>query len=134
MAEFTFNFCVGTRAAEVIAPEETQVKDFNGWDYTPNPVLPYRRGFKVHLDGLRWYLDTAGTALDLATNVNYNAGLLETFYKDHRMHKPFNFQHEYLGLLECRFSAPVSMSAAIPDSGGLLERLTIQMIHHNPSY
>lgn len=134
MAEFTFNFCTGTRAAEVIPPTEGAIKDFNGWDYTPNPILPYRRSFKVVLDGLRWYMNAAGTALDLTTDVDHNAGLLEAFYTTHRMNKPFNFAHEYLGTLEVRFAAAVTVPMAQANSGGLLDRLELQMIHHNPTY
>ena len=87
MAEFDFDFCIGTRTAETIAPEDPVVKDFNGWDYAPRPVLPYRRSFKITLEGLRWYFNDNGT-IDLVTNPNYNAGLLEDFYTTHRQYKP----------------------------------------------
>ena len=134
MAEFTFDFCVDTRVAEVIAPEEPTVSDFNGWDYVPTPVLPYRRKFKVTLHGLQWYLNGAGTALDVATNADRNAGRLEQFYTTHRTFKPFDFQHEYLGLIECRFERPVSIPGAVPNSGGRIDPFEIMMITHNPSY
>lgn len=133
MAEFTFDFCIDRRVAETLAPEEPAIRDFNGWDYTPAPVLPYRRKFKVTLEGLRWYFNDNGT-IDLATNPQQNAGRLEEFYSTHRKHKPFNFQHEWLGLLELRFEVPVNVPKAIPNSQGLIEQLEIQMIHHNPSY
>lgn len=133
MAEYNFNFCPNTRVAEVIAPQEAEIQDFNGWDYTPTPVLPYRRRFKITLSGLRWYLSDFG-GLDFFTDQEHNAGLLEQFYADHRKHKPFNFVHEYLGLLEMRFDSPVSVPKAIPNSGGLIDSLEIQTIHHSPSY
>lgn len=133
MAEFDFNFCRKTRVAETIAPEETTIKDFNGWDYTPRPTLPYRRKFKVTLDGLRWYFNSNGT-IDYVTNPEYNAGVLESFYSAHRKHKPFNYQHEWLGLLELRFENPVNIPKAIPNSGGLIESFELMMIHHNPTY
>lgn len=133
MAEFNFNFCIGSRVAEVIAPEEPSVKDFNGWDYTPQPVLPYRRKFKVTLEGLRWRFLDNGT-IDYATDPERNAGVLEAFYTTHRKHKPFNFTHEWLGTLEMRFETPLNVPKALPDSGGLLEALEVNMIHHNPSY
>ena len=133
MAEFNFDFCLNSRSAETIAPEEPTVRDMNGWDYTPRPVLPYRRKFKVTLEGLRWHFNADGT-IDYATNPEYNAGVLESFYKGHRKHKPFNYRHEWLGLLELRFDNPVSVPKAIANSGGLVDSLEIMMIHHNPTY
>lgn len=133
MAEFNFDFCLKSRVAEIIAPDEPVVRDYNGWDYNPKPPLPYRRKFKVTLEGLRWYFATNGT-MDYTTNPQYNAGALEQFYELHRKYKPFNFVHERLGTLELRFDAPVSVPKAIPDSGGLIEAFEVQMIHHNPSY
>lgn len=133
MAEFNFDFCLNSRVAEIIAPDEPTIRDYNGWDYTPKPPMPYRRRFKVILEGLRWYYLDNGN-IDYATNVGQNAGVLETFYEGHRKYKPFNFDHERLGVLELRFDAPLSIPKALPDSGGLLAALEVQMIHHNPSY
>lgn len=133
MVEFTFNFCPKSRIAETIAPDEPEIKDFNGWDYTPNPVLPYRRRFKVTLYGLRWRFNDNGT-IDYATVPETNAGVLEAFYMGHRKHKPFNFVHEWMGNMEMRFSSPVSVPKSMPDSGGLIDALEIDMMHHNPSY
>jgi hypothetical protein len=133
MAEFNFDFCIGSRVAEIIAPEEPGIRDYNGWDYAPRPTLPYRRKFKVTLEGLRWYYLDNGT-IDYATNPERNAGVLEAFYEEHRKWKPFNFTHERLGSLELRFEAPLSIPKALPDSGGLIEALEVMMIHHNPSY
>ena len=133
MAEFNFGFCPDTRVAEVIAPDEPTVKDMNGWDYAPTPVLPYRRNFKITLEGLRWYFNSDGT-IDLATNPELNAGVLEAFYTDHRLFKPFNYDHEWLGTLEMRFKNPLSVPKALPNSNGLIEAIDFMAIHHNPSY
>lgn len=134
MAEFLFDFCTNSRLAKIIAPEEPEIKDFNGWSYTPTPYLPYRRSFIVKLEGLRWYLNDAGDNLDTIIDPEHNAGRLEAFYMVHRMHKPFNFNHEYLGSLELRFEKPVSVPEAIGNSGGLIEAFELQMVHHNPAY
>lgn len=134
MAEFTFDFCDNSRVVSVIAPEELTVRDFNGWDYTPQPVLPYRRKFKVTLYGLTWYLNGAGTALDVATNPGRNAGRLEEFYTTHRLFKEFDFTHEYLGSMEMRFQNIVSIPEAVVNSGGRLDKFEVMMVEHNPSY
>jgi len=133
MAEFLFDFCPDTRVAETIAPEEPSIKDFNGWDYTPRPVVPYRRKFKILLGGLRWYFNDNGT-IDYLTNPSYNAGRLEKFYRDHRKWKEFGYEHEWMGSIELRFENPVSVPKAIPNSGGLIEELEIMTVHHNPTY
>lgn len=133
MAEYEFDFCPNTRVAEVIAPEEASIRDFNGWDYSPTPVLPYRRSFKVTLEGLRWRVDDYGR-LDTATEPQTNAGRLEQFYTLHRKYKPFIYSHEYLGLLKVRFSNVLSVPKATPNSGGLLEPLELMFIHHDPEY
>lgn len=132
MAEFLFDFCPNSRMAKVIAPDEPEVKDFNGWDYTPTPYLPFRRKFQVRLEGLRWYM--GDSTLDATTDPTMNAGRLEGFYYTHRMHKPFNFEHEYLGTLEMRFAEPLSIPEAIPNSGGLIDAFEFMLVHHNPSY
>lgn len=133
MAEFNFDFCPNSRVAETLAPDEMTIKDFNGWDYTPSPVLPYRRKFLITLEGLRWYFNSNGT-IDYVTDTAHNAGLLESFYTTHRKHKPWNFTHEWLGTLELRFEVPLNVPKALKDSGGLLGPLEITAIHHNPSY
>ena len=133
MAEFDFNFCENSRVIETLAPEETVIRDFNGWDYTPNPILPYRRRFKVTLEGLRWYTRANGS-IDTGHNPDYNAYRLEDFYARHRRHKPFNLAHPWLGFLEVRFDGPVNVPKAIPNSGGLIESVEVTMIHHNPRY
>ena len=132
-AEFNFQFCPDSRTAETIAPEEPSIRDMNGWDYTPDPVLPFRRRFKITLEGLRWYFTDAG-AIDYSANPEYNAGVLESFYAGHRKHKPFFYEHEWMGVLQLRFENPLSVPKAMPNSGGLLEPLEIMAIHHNPSY
>ena len=131
-AKYEFEFCKNSRVAEVIAPEEPKVKDFNGWDYTPTPVVPYRRSFKITLEGLRWYTNEDG--LDVTTDPEHNAGRLEKFYEEHRLHVPFVFNHEYLGLIELRFSNPLNVPKAMQNSQGLLEPLEFTAMHHNPSF
>lgn len=134
MANFIFDFCPDSRVAEKLAPEEPEVGDFNGWVYNPVPVLPFRPTFKVTLEGLRWYLNNEGNALDTTTDITRNAGRLEAFYLIHRLHRPFNFQHEYLGNLEMRFYEPVSVPKGLENAGGVIDSFEIMMIQHTSSY
>lgn len=133
MDELVFDFCVNSRVAESISPEEPEVTDFNGWSYHPAPNLPFRPSYRVMLDGLTWYQNTDGT-LDLTTSPETNAGRLEQFYRGHRLHKPFLFNHEYLGGILMRFSTPVSVPMGLIQSGGLIDRFEINMIQHEAEY
>lgn len=133
MADFLFDFCPNTRVAELLAPEEAAPKDFNGWVYHPTPTLPFRPSFKVTLEGLRWYQAPNGNLLT-TQNPQHNAGRLEAFYRLHRLSKPFNFQHEYLGMLEMQFASPVNVPKAVKNSGGALEALEITMIQYGVNY
>lgn len=132
--EFEFDFCPNTRVAEKIAPKEDEVKDMNGWVYHPKPYLPFRASYKVTLEGLRWYLDTISGNLDSTRDLEHNAGRLEAFYLAHRLYKPFIFKHEYLGNLRVRFSEPVSVPKALPNSGGLIPAFEVNFIHHTAEY
>ncbi len=106
----------------------------NGWEFTAKPVDPYRRQFVAELYGLRWYMSNDGFGLDLTTDTLHNAGFLLQFYREHRRYKPFYLQHEYLGLIQCRFASPVTIPKALPDSGGLIDVFEVTLVHHNPSY
>lgn len=127
-----FDFCPDSRIFVEQAPTEREPIAFNGWQSTVRPTDPYRRSFKVKLMGLRWFLTPK--ALDEAVNPEINAGRLLAFYRKHRQYKPFWVHHEYLGPIQCRFSAPVNVPAGAPDSGGLIEVVEIDMVHHNPRY
>ena len=134
MAESLFDFCTTSRVATLIPPDDPEIKDFNGWVYNPTPVLPFVPTFNIRLGGLKWFLNEAGTALDTASDPTHNAGRLEAFYRTHRLHKPFNFQHEYLGNIEMRFFSKVSIPEAIPNSGGAIDELEITTIQHKMTY
>jgi hypothetical protein len=127
-----FDFCENSRVIKELAPQESEGINLNGWDYNPKPNLPYQRSFMVTLYGMRWYLDSSG--LILTTDAGKNVGRLLQFYREHRKYRPFLLHHEYLGAIECRFKQPVNPNEASPNSDGLVEKVEIEMIHHNPGY
>jgi hypothetical protein len=132
MSNLVFDFCDTARVAEEMPPEEQTITSMNGWDFAARPKVPYRRKFKVSLYGLRWYLNVAGTALDLTTNTKFNAGLLLDFYKTHRLWDSFLYNHEYLGQIRVRFNKPVQIPAGA--AGGRIENVDIELVEHSPSY
>lgn len=127
-----FDFCPNTRVAEELPPEAMRATTMNGWDFTSRPSIPYRPSFKVTLEGLVWYLN--GNQLDVTRNPANNAGRLRNFYVEHLTWKTFDFNHEYLGLIVCRFASPVALPKALPDSGGLLPPVEVTIIQHSPGF
>jgi hypothetical protein len=129
-----FDFCVNSRVEEEGAPTEQTVTSMNGWDFVAKPTVPYKAKWKVTLEGLRWYLNAAGNALDTTTDPQHNAGRLLMFYRTNRQHTVFQYQHEFLGLLDVRFAEPLELPKAIQNSGGLCDPVQVTIIHHNPGY
>ena len=129
-----FRYCPLSRVVEELPPEETSGMSLNGWMFTSKPKVPYRPTFKVTLHGLRWRLTAGGTQLDLITEPDTNAGNLRLFYIEHRLHRRFAFNHEYLGPIYCKFAKPVTIPAAVGNSGGLIQALEVQLIHDSPSW
>jgi hypothetical protein len=131
----TFDFCPLSRVAETMySEEEVNIVRFNGWEFTGKPNQPLQRKFKVTLVGLRWYLNTAGTALDVTTDPTLNAGRLEQFFQTNRLWDNFTYAHEYLGNMTCRFATPVLVPKALPDSAGRIGSLEVTLVHANPAY
>lgn len=128
----TFDFCPNSRVIEELAPDEPGVTDMNGWTFAPKAKTPYRPQFKVTLHGLRWRMGT--NALDITTGPETNAGRLRNFYVQNRMSGRFTLQHEYLGLITCRFAKPVSIPAAITNSNGLVDAFEVMLEWHNPPW
>lgn len=129
-----WDFCPNSTVAQELPPEPQKAVSFNGWEFSSKPAIPYRRSFRLSLTGLRWYLNPTGTALDLLTDPTHNAGRLLKFYRDRQTWDVFNYSHEYLGEITCKFRSPVVIPPAIPDSNGLIGTLEVELIHSNPGY
>lgn len=128
----TFDFCPNSRVAVETAPDTGTSVDMNGWEFTSKPNVPYRRKFTVSLSGLRWHLSNG--KLDLTLTPTLNAGRLLAFYQQNQMWDVFAYNHEYLGNILCRFSAPVNIPKAEPSSGGRIAPFDVNLIHYNPSF
>lgn len=129
-----FDFAPDTHVAEELAPEEKPATSMNGWDFTSKPNTPYRARFKLTMSGMYWRMNDAGTALDITTEPQTNAGRLLAFYKQNRTWDNFTYHHEYLGALTVRFAEPVNIPKATADSFGLVPDFEITLIHHNPGF
>jgi hypothetical protein len=132
MAE-TFNFCPNGQVPETLPRELTSAMTMNGWTFVSKPTTPYVRKFRVKLHGLRWFLNTNGL-YDVASSQDVNAKLLEEFYERHETWNPFNWVHPHRGTMLVRFASPVIVPAALPASGGFIEPVEVNFVHHNPGY
>lgn len=128
----TFDFADRSRVFVEQAPDTGSPVNFNGWEFTAKPNVPYRRKFTVTLTGMKWYV--ANGVLDVTSNPKYNIGRLLDFYRANQMWDVFAVNHEYLGSILCRFAAPVNPPKALPDSNGKTEPFELSMIHYNPGY
>lgn len=129
-----FDFAPSRQVVTEIAPDEISAVSFRGWEFTAKPSEPYRPKFKVILHGMRWYLNTGGTAFDTTTNPTFNAARLRAFYIANRQWDTFSWVHETLGTLTVRFAGPVNIPEALPNSGGLLAPFEVMLIQQNPGY
>ncbi len=133
MAE-TFNFCPNSLVVENLPPEPLQGVSLNGWNFASKPAVPYQKKFKVTLYGLRWFLNNSTQLYDSTTQPTINARALELFYERNGVWNPFTWLHPHLGTITARFSTPVTVPAGMMNSGGLIEKVELQMVHHNPGY
>jgi hypothetical protein len=131
----TFKFCPDSLVPETLVRENAQVMSLGGWQFTARPTTPFQRRFKITLHGLRWYTYDDGR-YDPVTDPDHNAHLLERFYAEHEMWKPFTWVHPHIGYapIECRFQSLLNVPAAIPNSAGLIEPLEVNLIEHNPGF
>lgn len=134
MSGLTFDFCATRRVIEEIPPSDAAVKSMNGWPYAPRPRLPFQRTFTCKLHGLRWYQNNVTQALDITTDSPHNAGRLQAFYRQHRLHDSFLLNHEYLGVIRVRFNKPVAVPAGKEGAFGTLDPLEVEFIEHEPTY
>lgn len=77
---------------------------------------------------------TLYTPLDPLTLPQRNVARALEFYQLHRLWDSFQIKHEYLGLIRVRFSKPLRIIAAHPDSGGLCDPVEIELVEHSPVY
>lgn len=128
----TFDFCPDFTVPETVPPEPQSGLSMNGWRFTSRPAVPYRRKFKLKLQGLQWFLLPNGL-YDVATNPTLNAHRLEKFYQRHENWLPFNWTHPHLGSLVVQFEGQVIVPAAEPNSNGLVNAIEINLLEYNPA-
>lgn len=135
MSETTFDFCPNSYVPTTLPPEVgTGFTSTTGWNFTSRPTAPYQRRFKLKLYGLRWFIDDATGLYDVNEAPQINARVLEIFYAKRQTWLPFNFNHQHLGPMICRFASAVQVPEAEPNSNGFINPVEVTLIEHNPGY
>lgn len=127
-----FDFAPNSHVAEEIPPEEQDAVSLNGWEFSAKPAVPYRARFRLTLSGMYWH--AVNGVLDPNLDPQHNALRLREFYKAHRKWDTFLYGHEYLGPITCKFSDPVIIPKALPNSNGLIPDFEVILVHYNPGY
>lgn len=128
-----FDFCPNSLVPETLPPEVQPVVSLNGWTFASRPSVPYAKKFKVTLHGMRWYLQANGL-FDSTTDTTRNARRLEQFYETNGIWDKFTWTHPHFGLLNVRFSQPVTVPMGIANSNGLISAFEITLLHVDPAY
>lgn len=129
-----FNFCPNSLVPERIAPAPQSGLSMNGWEFTSRPAVPFRPRYKLTLYGLRWHLDAESRFFDELTDYEHNARALENFYSEHQTWKEFLWVHPHIGSMVCKFAEKLDIPAGIPNSGGLIEKVEVNLIESNPRF
>ena len=99
----------------------------NSYQYDVAPEAPDQRIFTLTLPGMQYFL-TAGGAIDTVTSPERNMAVLENFYNQHKRAVEFTFNHPVYGALQCKFNRPLEVPDGIPDGGGVLNDVTVELI------
>lgn len=129
-----FKFAPESQVPVTLSPDPVQGMSMAGWNFSARPSVPYQRKFRVTLYGMRWYLNEYTGLYDRITDPEHNAHLLELFYQEHGTWQAFYWNHPHLGRLKVRFAAKVDVPEGIQNSGGLVDKFDITLIHDNPSF
>ena len=130
----TFNFAPNGTVPVTLPPDPMSGVSMNGWTFTSRPAVPYQKKFKVVLYGITWFTSSTTGLFDLTTKPTVNARLLELFYERNGVWNPFLWTHPHLGQLTVRFNAPLNVPEGMVDGGGLVDKVEMTFIHHNPGY
>ena len=100
----------------------------NSYQYAVEPTSVDQRLFKLGFPVLVYYTQADGVTLDLTKDPATNLGLLEEFYKTHRMWKTFIYPHPVYGNVNARFSSPLKVPPGTVGGNGAVHNLGIELL------
>lgn len=122
----TFNFPYHT--FETINPESgVRVQMGGGYLFNAAPDSPDQRTFKLAFEGMKYYVDSLGEA-DETIEPTKNMKAISEFYRAHRMHVTFLYDHPVYGLLEVKFNKPLVEPKGKKGGSGVVEAFEIELL------
>lgn len=121
-----FNFPYHTFETEY--PETGQKISFGGgYEFAVAPRAPDQVVYKLNFAGMFYFLNTTGTALSTTKSPLINMMVMENFYKSHRLHVMFDYEHPVHGLAKVRFRKPLAVKQK-PGGLGAVEPFTVELL------
>ena len=121
----TFNFPFHT--IEEAHPETGySVKFGNSYEFRSGGSAPDQVVYTLSMQGLRYYQDVGG-AYNRLVNPTTNILFFKDFYKSHKLHVPFFYNHDTEGLLTVRFKEPIKIPTAFVNANGVVPAFSITL-------
>lgn len=124
MATFSFPY----HTFETEYPESSFRVTLGGsYQYSAPPPAPDQRIFRLKFAAMKYFVASNGT-IDKTTHPEFNVALLDDFYNTHKTHASFTYPHPVYGNLSCRFNKPLRIPAGIPQGGGAVPGIEVELI------
>lgn len=126
MPLLVFNFPFHKHATEY--PESgTRINFGRGWNFASAPEAPDQREFSLKFRGMKYFTGPNGLA-DPSVWPGMNAYVMEKFYQNHQLHRPFWYYHPNYGYVRCRFKEPLRIPFGHEGGDGLLEEFEVRFV------
>jgi hypothetical protein len=99
----------------------------NSYRFATPPTSPDQRVFTLSFQST-WRGIKADGTMDADTFYDNNAARLLQFYEAHKLHKTFQYKHNWLGMLNVRFNKPLELPNPIKGGDGWTEDFSVEFI------
>jgi hypothetical protein len=100
-----------------------------GYSFATDGKHPLVNKLRLLFVGYKWYVQADGETTDFETNRRINnLGALWNFYKEHKTHKRFVYNHPFEGHMEVRFDQPLRIPPGRPGGNGVSEDFEVNLI------
>ena len=97
------------------------------YTYAVRGAKPEQRIFTLYFRGLKYNENIMGD-IDTSVDPELNMGLLEQFYTQFKLWKPFYYLHPVYGRLRVRFNKSLKIPKIIPNSTGWVSDFQLELI------
>ncbi len=126
MALEVFNFPY--HLFETINPDTGYRGQFGGsYVFAAEADSPDQRQFKLTFEAMKFYTDQAGV-IDDATDPLTNMMILINFYKTHKLHASFTYDHPVYGVVEVKFNKPLPEPNGIKGGDGVVGSFVVELV------